>query len=80
MGEQIGNPQLLFDMDDEGDTIESTQLRNTNKDYSSLSKVVPTKAMVGNGGHGQQAKSEIITYPIVSLTPYQNMYVIMIIN
>ena len=75
MGDKIGNPQLLTDT---GEVMEEERnipapLGNA-KSYNSGSKPAPTNKMAGNGGYGQQEKSEIITHPIVSLTPYQNKY------
>lgn len=47
----------------------------TNNNYSVGSK--PTQSNKGGGyggGYGHQEKSDIVTHPIVSLTPYQNKY------
>ena len=75
MGEKIGNPQSLTDTGEvmEEATNKPVPLGNVNS-YNSGSKPAPTNKMAGNGGYGQQEKSEIITHPIVSLTPYQNKY------
>ena len=74
VGEKIGNPQPLSETgeltkDDSGGTINKPFASNT----SNNNNKIPQKPVFApsKGGYGAE-KSDVITHPIVSLTPYQN--------
>lgn len=71
IGEKIGNPQTLNDV---GEVSEDATVNSKPAGSMNYSKSAPANK---TGGYGQQAaKSDIITHPIVSLTPYQNKWTI----
>lgn len=75
IGEKIGNPQTLNDVGEVSEEPPASSKQTPlapNNSYNMGSK--PAQANK-NSGYGQpSAKSDIITHPIVSLTPYQNKY------
>ncbi|KAI9564074.1 Replication protein A 70 kDa D-binding subunit [Daphnia sinensis] len=71
VGEKIGNPQTLNDV---GEVSEDATVNSKPAASMNYSKPAPVSK---TGGYGQQAaKSDVITHPIVSLTPYQNKWTI----
>ncbi|XP_046438075.1 replication protein A 70 kDa DNA-binding subunit-like [Daphnia pulex] len=75
VGEKIGNPQTLNDVGEvtEEAAAKPAPLGNVNN-YNMGSKSAPPNK---TGGYGQPTeKSDIITHPIVSLTPYQNKWTV----
>ncbi|KAK4019388.1 replication protein A 70 kDa DNA-binding subunit [Daphnia magna] len=71
IGEKIGNPQTLNDV---GEVSEDATVNSKPAGSMNYSKSAPANK---TGGYGQQAaKPDIITHPIVSLTPYQNKWTI----
>lgn len=76
IGEKIGNPQTLNDI---GEVTEEAAVNpkpaplGSMNNYNMGSKSAPVNK---TGGYGQpMEKSDVVTHPIVSLTPYQNKYV-----
>ena len=67
VGEKIGNPQTLND----GSEVSDDKTAQTNKPAAGAASKPANK---GYGYTAPQEKSDIVTHPIASLTPYQNKY------
>lgn len=79
VGERIGNPQNLNDCGE----IAEDQAQNkqpTNASSNQMGNMPVKPAQNKTQGYGSSTeKSDIITHPIVSLTPYQNKYATLVI-
>jgi len=71
VGEKIGNPQTLVDGSEVSDDKSGQQNKPTGYGASK-----PAQTNKGYGHGAPQEKSDIITHPIASLTPYQNKWTV----